>query len=252
MFIGGLSSAIYNEVLQLFLIFLGLLPLLLIGWAEVGGWGGLQEATGRPEEFFHLWQGTGSADNPVGATWYALLLGLGWALSFGYWGTDFLVVQRGLAARDQEASRRTPIIAAFPKMVIPFISIFPGMLVLTFVPELGQREGVEWSYNMALPYAIAHYLPAGMFGLGITALIASFMSGNAGNQSAFNTVWTYDLYRTYLRRDAPDVHYRRMGQWATWSARSSASPPPTWCAPSPTSSTTSGSSSRSSTCPPSG
>jgi len=136
-------------------------------------------------------------------------------LSFGYWCTDFLVIQRALAAEDEAASERTPLIAAFPKLLFPFVGIFPGLIALSAFPELGEGSSLANSYNMAVPYAMANYLPSGLLGLGLTALMASFMSGMAGNVTAFNTIWTYDIYRSYINRDAPDSHYVNMGRIVT-------------------------------------
>lgn len=213
--LGGLSSSIYNEVLQFFLITLGLVPLVIFALIDVGGWAGLQEAVDR-EGYFHVWANTGTTDNPMAVRWFGIVLGLGFVLSFGYWCTDFLVVQRALAAEDMAASQRTPLIAAFPKLLYGILAIFPGLIVLTIVPNLGQGGGgLANSYNMAIPYTMAHYFPSGMLGLGLTALLAAFMSGMAGNVTAFNTVWTYDIYRSYIRRDASDRHYLNMGRVAT-------------------------------------
>jgi SSS family solute:Na+ symporter len=212
--LGGLSSSIFNEVLQFFLITLGLSPLVIFALVAAGGWSGLQETVNKPE-FFHLWTNTGSTDNPMAAQWFAIVFGLGFVMSFGYWCTDFLVVQRALAAEDLAASQRTPLIAAFPKILYGILAIFPGLIALSVFPELGQSPGLENSYNMAIPYVMAYYLPTGMLGLGLTALLASFMSGMAGNVTAFNTVWTYDIYRAYLRPDEPDAHYVTVGRIAT-------------------------------------
>ncbi len=211
---GGLSSSIYNEVLQFFLITLGLLPLVIFALIDVGGWAGLQETLNKPE-FFHLWADTGGTDNPMAVRWFGIVLGLGFVLSFGYWCTDFLVVQRALAAEDMAASQRTPLIAAFPKLMYGIIAIFPGLIVLTIVPQLGQTDAPANSYNMAIPYAMANYFPTGMLGVGLTALLASFMSGMAGSATAFNTVWTYDIYKSYISRDASDRHYLNVGRIAT-------------------------------------
>jgi SSS family solute:Na+ symporter len=211
---GGLSSSIFNEVLQFFLITLGLSPLVIFALVAAGGWSGLQETVNKPE-FFHLWADTGSTDNPMQVQWFAIVLGLGFVVSFGYWCTDFLVIQRALAAEDQAASQRTPLIAAFPKILYGILAIFPGLIVLSIIPDLGQNPGVENSYNMAVPYVMAYYFPTGMLGLGLTALIAAFMSGMSGNVTAFNTVWTYDIYRSYIRPDEPDGHYVTMGRIAT-------------------------------------
>jgi solute:Na+ symporter, SSS family len=147
--------------------------------------------------------------------WFGIVLGLGFVLSFGYWCTGFLVVQRALAAEDMAASQRTPLIAAFPKLMYGILAIFPGLIILTIVPNLGQTDAPANSYNMTIPYAMAQYFPTGMLGLGLTALLASFMSGMAGSATAFNTVWTYDIYRSYIRRDAPDRHYLNVGRIAT-------------------------------------
>ena len=211
---GGLSSSIYNEVLQFFLITLGLAPLVIFALIDVGGWAGLQEAVNKPE-FFHLWAHTGGTDNPMAVRWFGIVLGLGFVLSFGYWCTDFLVVQRALAAEDMAASQRTPVIAAFPKLMYGILAIFPGLIVLTIVPNLGQTAAPANSYNMAIPYTMANYFPTGMLGLGLTALLASFMSGMAGSATAFNTVWTYDIYRSYIRPDESDRHYLNMGRFIT-------------------------------------
>src|SRR5919205_1981233 len=212
--LGGLSSSIYNEVLQFFLITLGLSPLVIFALVAAGGWSGLQESVGK-EGFFHLWANTGGTDNPMGVQWFAIVLGLGFVLSFGYWCTDFLVVQRALAAEDQAASQRTPLIGAFPKILYGVLAIFPGLIALSVFPNLGQSPGIENSYNMAVPYVMAYYLPTGMLGLGLTALLASFMSGMAGNVTAFNTAWTYDIYQSHIKKGASDEHYLWMGRAAT-------------------------------------
>jgi solute:Na+ symporter, SSS family len=207
--LGGLSSSIYNEVLQFFLITLGLVPLVIFGLIDVGGLSGLQESIGKPE-FFHVWANTGSTDNPMAVQWFYIVLGLGLVQSFGYWCTDFLVVQRALAAEDLAASQRTPLIAAFPKLMYGVLAIFPGLIILSILPNLGEEN-----YNNAVPYAMAYYFPTGMLGVGLTALLAAFMSGMAGNVTAFNTVWTYDIYKPYINRDAPDRHYLNVGRIAT-------------------------------------
>jgi SSS family solute:Na+ symporter len=212
--LGGLSSSIYNETLQFFLIVLGLLPLTIVGLINVGGWSGLQAKVNNPA-FFHLWAGTASNNNPFGVNFIGIILGLGFVLSFGYWCTDFLVVQRALAAEDEAAAERTPLIATFPKLFFPFIAIVPGLIILSVLPHLGHGGGFQNSYNMAIPFAMVHYFPSGLLGLGLTALLASFMSGMAGNVTAFNTVWTYDIYRSYIKKDAPDSHYLWMGRIIT-------------------------------------
>jgi SSS family solute:Na+ symporter len=213
--LGGLTSSIYNETLQFFLIVAGLLPLSIVGLINVGGWSGLQAKVNNPA-FFHLWAGTGGNNNPFGVNFIGIVLGLGFVLSFGYWCTDFLVVQRALAAEDEAAAERTPLIAAFPKLFFPFLAIVPGLIAISVFPHLlGPGGSFETSYNMAIPYTMVHFFPSGLLGLGLTALLASFMSGMAGNVTAFNTVWTYDLYRSYIKRDAPDTHYLWMGRVIT-------------------------------------
>lgn len=209
--LGGLSSSIYNEVIQFFLIWIGLLPVAIMGLQEVGGWQGLLARL--PADMMHAWAPTGSSANPMGADWMGIVLGLGFVLSFGYWTTDFLVVQRALSAENMSASRRTPVIASFPKMIMPFIVVFPGLVAVTLIPGLGQPGGMK--YDLALPMLLARYLPNGVLGLGLTALMASFMSGMAGNVTAFNTVWTYDIYEAYIKKGASDRHYLNMGRIAT-------------------------------------
>src|SRR3712207_578041 len=207
--LGGLSSDLYNEVLQFFLITLGLVPLVVFGLIDAGGLSGLKESIGKPE-FFHVWANTGSTGNPFAVQWFSIVFGLGLVQSFGYWCTDFLVVQRALAAEDLAASQRTPLIAAFPKLMYGVLAIFPGLIILSILPNLGANDP-----NNAVPYAMAYYFPTGMLGVGLTALLAAFMSGMAGNVTAFNTVWTYDIYRAYINRNAPDRHYLNVGRIAT-------------------------------------
>jgi len=228
-FMGGLRSAIYNEVLQFFLIVLGFLPLVLLGLKQIGGWSGLESRlalvatrAGLPEgAWSHSWRYTGSAaSNPMGVEWFGLSMGLGFVLSFGYWCTDFLVVQRAMAAESMSAARRTPIIAAFPKMLFPFLVILPGMLAIAMQVGGDARfalpsKGGSLDYDMVVPTMLAHFFPNGLLGLGLTALIASFMSGMAGNVTAFNTVWTYDIYQSYIRKNASDAHYLAVGRSAT-------------------------------------
>src|SRR5215216_1156383 len=209
--LGGLSSSIYNEVLQFFLITLGLAPLVIFGIIDVGGLSGLKESVGDPQ-FFHVWANTGSTDNPMAVTWFYIVFGLGLVQSFGYWCTDFLVVQRALAAEDLAASQRTPLIAAFPKLLYGVLAIFPGLIALSV---LGPKIATAAEANNAVPYAMAYYFPTGMLGFGLTALLAAFMSGMAGNITAFNTVCTYDIYKPYINRDAPDRHYLNVGRIAT-------------------------------------
>ncbi|MBI4533259.1 MAG: sodium:solute symporter family protein [Candidatus Melainabacteria bacterium] len=210
--LGGLTSSIYNEVLQFFLIVFGLLPLTFIGLANVGGWTAL--VSSLPTGFGSLWSHTGSNANPMGIDWLGIVSGLGFVLSFGYWCTDFLVIQRALAAKDLAAAQRTPLIAAFPKVLFPCLTVLPGMLALSLIPELGSNS-TNYSYNMALPLLLAQYYPSGMLGVGLTAMLASFMSGMAGNITAFNTVWTYDIYQSYLAPNKSDLHYLWIGRVAT-------------------------------------
>jgi len=227
-FLGGLTSAIYNEVLQFFLIVLGFLPLVLLGLKDVGGWSGLTAkletvSTGAGYSagaMTHSWQHLGSASaNPMGVEWFGMVMGLGFVLSFGYWCTDFLVIQRAMAAESMTAARRTPLFAAIPKMVFPALVILPGMIAIALHHSSGGlipigSDGLP-NYNLAIPVLLAHYLPSGLLGLGLTALMASFMSGMAGNVTAFNTVWTYDIYQSYIRPGQSDKHYLRMGHTAT-------------------------------------
>ena len=216
---GGLSSAIYTEVLQFFLIVLGFAPLVIIGLNDLGGWSGMMSKL--PETYAHSWKYVDTTNNPMGVEWFALVFGLGFVLSFGYWCTDFLVIQRAMAAKNMGDARRTPIIAAVPKMLFPFIVIVPGMIALALMQKAGSGytipNGVtgETDYNLVIPSLIAHYLPTGLLGLAMTALMASFMSGMAGNVTAFNTVWTYDIYQSYIASGKSDKHYMWMAKFAT-------------------------------------
>ncbi len=230
-FLGGLTSAIYNEVLQFFLIVFGFAPLVFLGLKDAGGWAGLQArlATVATSNGFasgawsESWKFMGSpSSNPMGVEWFGLAMGLGFVLSFGYWCTDFLVVQRAMAAKSMSAARRTPLIAAVPKMLFPFLVILPGMIAIALTYKSGgsgfslpKKPDGTFEYNMAIPMMLGHYFPTGMLGLGLTALMASFMSGMAGNVTAFNTVWTYDIYQSYINRGASDQHYLWMGRMAT-------------------------------------
>jgi SSS family solute:Na+ symporter len=249
--LGGLTSAIYNEVVQFFLIIAGLFPLVLLGLRNVGGWHGLTHTLAPG--LVHSWKGMGHAStNGFGIEWFGLVMGLGFVLSFGYWCTDFLVVQRAMAADSMNAARKTPLIAAFPKMLFPFIVILPGLIAIalprpaaqgtiqvasaqpmvpgdsagvglippklqpgTNQPVLDKDGKPVLDYDLAIPQMLLHYFPTGILGLGLTALLASFMSGMAGNVTAFNTVWTYDIYQSYLRPGASDQHYLWMGRMAT-------------------------------------
>ncbi len=250
--LGGLTSAIYNEVLQFFLIVAGFLPLVLLGLRDVGGWSGIKAHL--PPAYTHSWQGMAAAQtNPLGVEWFGLTMGLGFVLSFGYWCTDFLVVQRAMAAESMMAARRTPLIAALPKMFFPFLVILPGLIAISLPaqrpsslpgalsagatahadvitgtrglippktdevgrPLLDANGNIVLDYDLTVPNMLVHYFPTGILGLGLTALLASFMSGMAGNVTAFNTVWTYDIYQAYLHKNASDQHYLWMGRMAT-------------------------------------
>ncbi len=224
---GGLYSAIFNEVLQFFLIWFGALLIPILGLIETGGWNGMvariqQNFPGQ--DFTHLWCTLGHfGDNPMGMHWTGIVFGLGAVISMGYWTTDFLVVQRVLAAKDMRSAKMAPVIGSFFKMAVPLIVILPGLLGLAvlpsilphpLVPESALQPG-QHSYNEVLPLMLARYFGPGLLGLGVTALVAGFMAGMAGNVSAFATVWTYDIYRPFLRKTAPDAHYVSMGRWCT-------------------------------------
>jgi len=261
-FFGGLSGAIYNEVLQFFMIVAGFLPLVWLGLRSVGGWNGLKARL--PADMTHAWMGmTNSHANPMGVEWFGLAMGLGFVLSFGYWCTDFLVIQRAMAAQSMSAARRTPLIAAVPKMLFPMLVILPGLIAVglptaslrgvtipkgatsaeiqaamaravpteadlhsrgLIPPKIdvstgrAQRDSngnVVLDYDLAIPNMLLHYFPAGLLGLGLTALLASFMSGMAGNVTAFNTVWTYDIYQAHIHPGARDAHYLKIGRITT-------------------------------------
>ncbi|MCC6123868.1 MAG: sodium:solute symporter family protein [Pirellulales bacterium] len=279
-FLGGLTSAIYNEVLQFFLIVIGFLPLVILGLWDIGGWDGLttklaEYAKNAPGQHYDanawtsVWANMGSStNNPMHVEWVGMTLGLGFVLAFGYWCTDFLVVQRAMAAESMSAARRTPILATIPKIMIPAIVIIPGMIALVAKPHPGvfpdtyqtnppqagdaveeriappfqglippkietkieivdgvekkvqrikaDREGkVELDYDKVMPMMLVQYFPTGLLGLGLTALMASFMSGMAGNVTAFNTVWTYDIYQSYLAPNRSDTHYLWIGRATT-------------------------------------
>lgn len=210
--LGGLLSAIFNEILQFFLIWFGSMIVPILGLIAVGGWSKL--ATAVPASYMHLWATTGHyAGNPMGVHWAGIVLGFGFVISLGYWTTDFLVVQRVFAARDLRSAQMAPIIGSFFKMSLPLVVILPGLIGLAVLPKLG--PGTGHSYNAVVPLLMQRYLGPGLLGLGITALIAGFMSGMAGNISAFATVWTYDIYRAYLRKHASDTHYIGMGRTCT-------------------------------------
>ena len=225
---GGLRSAIYNEVLQFFLIVVGFAPLAFMALRSVGGWHGLNldlhayaTAQGYPASAWtSLWRNLGTpSSNPMGVDWIGMVMGLGFVLSFGYWCTDFLVVQRAMAARDMDAARRTPLAATIPKMLVPAIVILPGMIAIALVASgnlhLPSDGHGGYDYNMVVPAMLGHYYGGGLLGLGLVALLASFMSGMAGNVTAFNTVFTYDIYQAHIVRGAPDAHYLRVGRLVT-------------------------------------
>jgi SSS family solute:Na+ symporter len=216
--LGGLSSAIYNEVLQFFVILAALIPLTLIGLHDVGGWDGLKEAVAKvnDDNLFNSWKGTGvgNVDNPLGASWIPIVFGLGFVLSFGYWTTNFAEVQRALSAKSLSAARRTPLIGAYPKIFIPAVTIIPGLVALATIPNLGGKAE-ELQFNNAIPLLMNEYLPNGMLGVALAGLLAAFMAGVAANVSAFNTVVTYDLWEPYVRSGQPDQYYVRFGRIAT-------------------------------------
>jgi solute:Na+ symporter, SSS family len=258
-FLGGLTSAIYNEVLQFFLIVAGFAPLVWIGLRNVGGWQGIKHTL--PANMTHSWRGMAHAStNTLGVEWVGLAMGLGFVLSFGYWCTDFLVIQRAMAADSEVSARRVPLIAAIPKMFFPFLVIMPGLIAVTVTshmagagnstpttistvapngtplplddqhphgiipvktdplsgrPVLNSNGTPVYNYDLAIPVMLLHFFPTGILGLGLTALLASFMSGMAGNVTAFNTVWTYDIYQAYINKKGTDAHYLWMGRMAT-------------------------------------
>ncbi|HEV2645693.1 MAG TPA: sodium:solute symporter family protein [Acidobacteriaceae bacterium] len=261
-FLGGLTSAIYNEVLQFFLIVAGFLPLVWIGLRNVGGWSGIKATL--PATMTHSWRGMSHAStNTLGVESVGLAMGLGFVLSFGYWCTDFLVIQRAMAADSEVSARRVPLIAAIPKMFFPFLVILPGLIAISVTSHMagaGQGTGNSaaaystvnaqgnpvpldeahphglipakvdpvsgkaivdssgnpvYDYDKAIPVMLLHFFPTGILGLGLTALLASFMSGMAGNVTAFNTVWTYDIYQAYINKKGTDAHYLWMGRMAT-------------------------------------
>ncbi len=252
-FLGGLTSAIYNEVLQFFLIVAGFAPLVWVGLRNVGGWQGIKQTL--PATMTHSWRGMAHANtNTLGVEWVGLAMGLGFVLSFGYWCTDFLVIQRAMAADSEVSARRVPLIAAIPKMFFPFLVILPGLIAVSVTSHAGPPTGATiastsaavplvadhphgiipqktdpisgnpvldsngqpvYNYDLAIPVMLLRFFPTGILGLGLTALLASFMSGMAGNVTAFNTVWTYDIYQAYINKRATDAHYLWMGRMAT-------------------------------------
>jgi SSS family solute:Na+ symporter len=221
-FLGGLTSAVYNEVLQFFLIVLGLSPLVIVALYDAGGWSNIK--TLLQPEMTHAWKYMGDAQsNPMGINFISLIFGLGFVMSFGYWCTDFLVVQRAMMAKNMNASQRTPIIAAIPKMLMPLIVVLPGLIAIALMQPALASKGFSipsdgnggLDYTMTLPSLISHYYPTGLLGVGITALIASFMSGMAGNVTAFNSVFTFDIYQSYFVKKKSDRHYLIVGKVVT-------------------------------------
>ncbi len=226
---GGLTSAIYNEVIQFFLIVFGFAPLVYEALEKVGGWNGMCERLGKVAVEHGFAAGTltevgkpmmSASSNPMGVEWFGVAMGLGFVLSFGYWCTDFLVIQRAMAAKDMVSARRTPLIAAVPKMFFPFLVILPGMLAVALASDPASGFSIplkngEPDYNMTVPLMLQHFFPNGLLGIGLTALMASFMSGMAGNVTAFNTVWTYDLYQGHIRPGATDKELLSVGRLTT-------------------------------------
>ena len=220
-FLGGLTSAVYNEVLQFFLIVLGLSPLVVVALHNAGGWENVKQ--NLQPNLTHAWKYMGDPEsNPMGLHWMSLIFGLGFVMSFGYWCTDFLVVQRAMIAKNMRDAQRTPIIAAIPKMLMPIIVVLPGVVAIALMQPALQSSGYsipskdgQLDYTMTLPSLIAHYYPSGLLGVGITALIASFMSGMAGNVTAFNAVFTYDIYQPYFVKNKSDHHYLMVGKVIT-------------------------------------
>jgi solute:Na+ symporter, SSS family len=212
--LGGLSSAIYNEVMQFFVICAGLIPLVIIALVEAGGIGGLfDKLSTTGHDFTSAWAGTSlGGSNPIGS-WVSLVFGLSFCLSFGYWTTNFAEVQRAMSAKDDNAARLTPIVAAFPKAIIPLGIVIPGMAAVLLIPGLGEGGGLP--YNDAIPALMNKYLPTGVLGVGITGLLAAFMAGMAANVSSFNAVWTYDIWQIYIRPGRPDSYYLQVGRVTT-------------------------------------
>ena len=221
--LGGLRSAIFNEVLQFFLIWFGALLIPILGLIETGGWDGMVariSANFPGQDYTHLWAPMGSfTSNPMGIHWTGIVFGLGALLAFGYWTTDFLVIQRVITAKNVTAAKMAPLIGGYFKMFTPIIVILPGLLGLALLdfplfPEGATTDG-QHSYNEVLPLMMARYFGPGLLGLGVTALLAGFMSGMAGNVSAFATVWSYDIYKPLIRPHDTDAHYLKIGRWCT-------------------------------------
>jgi solute:Na+ symporter, SSS family len=223
--LGGLSAAIYNEVLQFFVIVAALLPLTLIGLNRVGGVGGLiDRVTESPggEEQLASWPATNLTgfDSPVWSV-IGIIFGLGFVLSFGYWTTNFVEVQRAMATHSISAARATPIIGSFPKMFVPFIVVIPGLIATVLVPEVVEARAAgdpDFDYNNSILFLIRDVLPNGLLGVALAGLLAAFMAGMAANISAFNTVFSYDLWQDYVVKDRPDAYYLLVGRLATVGA----------------------------------
>jgi SSS family solute:Na+ symporter len=227
--LGGLRSAIINEVLQFVLIWAGAALIPILGLIEAGGWNNLKAQIAHnvgTNTYTHLWSTLGTfKGNPMGVHWTGIIFGLAGVVSFGYWTTDFLVVQRVLSANNLRAAKLAPVIGAAFKMAVPLIVIVPGLIALGLTSngqpiyhlvsgEIAAKTG-QHAYDEVLPLMLIRYCGPGLLGLGITALVAGFMSGMAGNVSAFSTVWTYDLYGAYINKRATDEQYVRMGRWST-------------------------------------
>lgn len=218
-FLGGLTSAVYNEVLQFFLIVLGVAPLIYFGLEKCGGIEGIINNVDNAK--LHVWKGMSSVStNPMGVDTFSLVFGLGFVLAFGYWCTDFLVVQRAMISKNLNDAQRTPIIASIPKIFMPIIVILPGIIILALQKlftgyELPTNSSGQTDYNMVLPTLLGQLYPNGILGVGITALIASFMSGMAGNVTAFNTVFTFDIYQAYIKKNGSEKHYLNVGKITT-------------------------------------
>jgi SSS family solute:Na+ symporter len=219
--LGGLTSAIYNEVLQFFVVIASLLPLVIVGVHSVGGINGLEKRVRHStlgNLGLHAWKGLGlgHVTNPIGGDWLAMVLGLGFVLGFGYWTTNFAEVQRALSARNMSAARRTPLIGAFPKLIFPLMTVVPGLVAVIVIHGLG-KSSPSLQYNAAIPLLIGKYLPEGMLGLAVTGILAAFMAGVAANVTAFNTVVTYDLWQAYIQKDRAPAYYIRIGRLATFA-----------------------------------
>ncbi len=219
--LGGLTSAIYNEVLQFFIIVAALLPLTLVALHSIGGISGLEKKVKAFKPLgnagLHAWEGLGihHVTNPLGSDWVGVVFGLGFVLSFGYWTTNFAEVQRALSAKNMSAARRTPLIGAYPKIFLPAIIILPGLIAVLTVHGLGVSKAIGLQYNTAIPHLIGTFLPEGMLGVAVTGLIAAFMAGVAANVTSFNTVVTYDIIQSYFVKEREPAYYLRAGRIVT-------------------------------------